>query len=345
MSIYKGVFTDTAIQNIRVMLERIMLDDRVKQQYIPQAELLNPFIANANKNVNVVLNSKGKMKDLVAEVEWINACELADQACTNCDPGGTELSTNTTTYQMDICREVPFTVYEYDMLTNDFNKEELIAKGFLKADMLLAEYFAAQVVAFLNTNTGVNVGPDPGTQRGCIDGTLTYIKPAYWNAELMGLMARTKMLNRFSNPYLLSGANLHEASIISNFNAGNADGKGAQAMFGSLPIYFDEYQIDTVNTPSLLTYMINSGSYAVSNKAYYNPNPMVFDFGQRWSMASKFIPGFEYDVNYNNTCDSNTNFPVHNFTVKLKAGLHINPEACDDNNTGILTFVCGDCPS
>lgn len=343
MSIYKGVFTDTAIQNVRVMLEKLRMDDRVKLQFQPQVDLLAPFMSNGNPNVNIVQNSKGKMKDLVVEVEWINACEIADQACTNCSEGGNELSTNTKTYTMDICREVPFTVYEYDMLTNDFDMEMLIAKGFMKADEQLSDYFATQVVAFLNTNKGVNA-LDPGTNRGCISGADTYIKAAYWNAELMGYFGRVKQRNRFTNPYILSGANLHEAALISNFNAGNADGKGTQAMFGSLPIYFDEYQIDTVNSPTLITYMIQPYTYAVANKAYYTPSPITYDFGKRWSITSKFIPGFEYDVHYSNTCDSNTGFPVHNFTVKLKSGIYINPEACDDNNTGILTFLCGDCP-
>ena len=319
------------------------MDDRVKLQYQPQADLLAPFITNANKQVNVVHNSKGKMKNLTAEVEWINACEIDDQACTYCSPGGNELSTNTTTYTMDICREVGFTVTEYPMLTNDFDMDMLIAKGFMKADMLLSEYFAAQAVAFLNTNKGVNALA-PGTNRGCISGTDTYIKAAYWNAELMGYFARVRSRNRFGNPYLLSGANLHEAAIISNFNAGNADGKGSQAMFGSLPIYFDEYQIDTVNTPDLYTYMIQPGTYAVANKAYYNPTPITYFDDKRWSMSAGGIPGFEYDVHYSNACNAENGFPDHNFTVKLNAGIFINPEQCDDNNTGILTFICGDCP-
>lgn len=343
MSIYKGVFTDTALQNIRVMLEKIAMDDRVKLQFQPQADLLAPFIANANKQVDVVLGSLGKMKKPVAEVEWINACEIDDQACTNCTEGGNELSTNTKTYEIDICREVPFTVTEYPFLKNDFDFPMLVAQGFMKADMLLAEYFGDQSIAFLNTNKGVNALA-PGTNRGCISGTDTYISAAYWNAELMGYFSRARSSNRFGNPYLLSGANLHESSIIANFNAGNSEGKGAQAMFGSMPIYFDEHTVDSVNTPNLYTYMIQPGTYAVANKAYYNPTPIQYQEDKRWSMASKFIPGFEYDVHYSNTCASANGFPVHNFVVKLNAGIYINPEACDDNNTGILAFRCGDCP-
>lgn len=344
MSIYKGTFSETAIQNVRVLLEKIMMDDRVKLQYTPQIPSGIPILNGANKDVNVVLNSKGKMKDLTAEVEWLNACEIVDEACTNCDEGGNELSTNVKTYTMDLCRQVAFTVKEYDMLTNDFDTEMQIAKGFLKADKEISEWLVQQWIAFFNTNKGRNVATAaPGTARGCISGFDTYINAPYWNAELMGYFAKAQSLNRFTNPYLLSGSNLFESSMIANFNAGNADGKGAQAMFGSMPINFDIVNVDTVNSPDLITYMIQPGTYAIANKAYYNPTPITYDFGKRWSIKSQFLPGFEYDVHYSNVCEND--FANHKFKVKLKSGIFINPEACDDENTGILTFVCGECPS
>jgi hypothetical protein len=344
MSIYKGAFTETAIQNVRTRIEALRFNDRVMKQYEPQIDSASMILSNANSILNSDINQKGKFKDLTVEVEWVNACELADQACTNCDEGGNELSTNTKTYALDLCREVPFTVKEYDMLTNDFDVEDLIAKGFLKADKELSEWLIQQWIAFFNTNKGVNLTTaDPGTARGCISGYDTYIKAPYWNAELMGYFAKVQQLNRFSSPFLLSGANLFENSVVANFNAGNADGKGDAAMFGAYPITFDIPNVDTVNTPNLITYMIQPGSYAIANKAYYNPEPITYDFGKRWSIRSQFLPGFEYDVHYSNVCEND--FANHKFKVKLKSGIFINPEACDNNNTGILTFVCGDCPS
>jgi len=342
MSIYKGVFTETTLQNIRAKLEALMFDERVKLQFEPQIKAFEALNRFKNPNVNVVFDNK--MKYYTLEAEWINACEIVDQACTNCSDGGKELSTNVKTYALDLCREVAFTISDYDMISNDFDSEDLIAKGFAKADAELSEWYTRQLIAFLNTNKGVNV-LSPNTARGCISGFDTYIEAAYWTADLMGYMNRVSMQNRFKNPFLLTGANLHEQAIIAGYNSGNLDGKGDQAKFGAFPMFFDEFNIDAVNTPNLITYMIQPGSYAMGNKAYWGRTPTVYDFGQRWSMESKFMPGFEYDVQYSNTCDSDNNFPVHNFTVKFKAGNFINPEACDDNNTGILTFVCGDCPA
>ena len=140
MSRTAGAFTETQLQNIRGMADKLMLDDRIKQQYIAQVAIVEAAQKAQTANVNVIQNKQAK--DYTVEVEWINTCGLDDQAQAGCDFDGTKTSTNTETYDFNISREVQFAIHESDLTDNDTTNDEHIAKAFLRADVILAEYFA-----------------------------------------------------------------------------------------------------------------------------------------------------------------------------------------------------------
>ncbi len=122
-------------------------------------------------------------------------------------------------------------------------------------------------------------------------------------------------------------------------------------------IYFDEWNIDTINTPDYYTYLIETGSYAWASKAYYQPpsneitsslqvsliTPMGFE--DRWAMRSRWMPEIWYDVYRKTQCDSDNGFAQEDWVVKFHGGAWTNPTGCSPTNTGILSFLCGACPS
>lgn len=349
MSTTSGVFTETTLQAIRVMADKILMDGRVKLQFEPRIEILKQALQYANKNLKVYFSPKEK--DYVVDIEWMNACALEAQECSNCSPGGAELSTNIETKTLSGCKEVPFTIYECDFLTNDFNKQEAIAKALLRADVLLLEQAALTLITSFNTVKGVNQLA-PGSARGCVSGNDTYILPSFWTYEIMSYFQRAAQMNQFRNPVMFSGANLHERYLSAKFMA------GAEAnAFNGIPIFFDEWNIDTVNTPNFITYMIEAGSYAFITKSYYEPADAAINaslqvglikdlgFEQRWSMRSRFLPDIWYDVHRKTSCDAASDFAKEDWVVKLKGGAYMNPAGCDEDNTGALTFICGACPS
>lgn len=344
MSTTAGYFDETLRLAIRARASELRFDDRINLQYIPQIESMKAIMQNETTKVTAVENPK---KDDVVEVEWINACGLETRECDYCNFDGTQLSTNIEQYSLDLCREVAFEVPESVARTNDFNHAEFVAKGFLAADKLLNEWFNQQILTELNAAKGVNVLA-PGTNRGCIVGSETYITAPYWNAALFAYFQRVAERNRFGSPYLVSGSNLHEAFLIADYNKGNADGKGEQAMFGSMKIYFDEHNIDTLFDPILYTFMINRGSIALANKARYEGytvnSPKEYRSELRHAMTSQFS-NLKYDVHYTDECDSDTDTFVESYKVILRAGVFFNPTGCDDNNTGMLSFQCDECPS
>ena len=338
MSTTAGAFDETLLNNLRVKADELMFDDRIKLQFMPQIEVLKAIQAVQTANITnkfiQLKQSNGGSKKYDVQVEWENACEIVAQDCTVCEIDGEKLSTNLDLFSLDFCKEVAFHVDEADYIDNDFDFITSFAKGFLRADKQLAEALAAYAVSVLNANKGVNVftgGP------GVVSGSDTYVGASYWGPGLMAYLTQVQMMNQFTSPVLASGANFFQDYFITNNQAGNVN----KPLYGTFPIYFDQFNIDTVNTPNLFTYMLSMGSVALGNRTY-NPSSVEENGGanwKRWTVPSKLVPGISYDAFYKQSCSND--LIKHDFKYKLTADVLVNPAGCSATNTGILTFICG----
>jgi hypothetical protein len=334
MSTTAGVFTETLLQNVRLMADAIMFNDRIKLQYSPQAEVLNALPRIQTARITPLENRE---KDYTVEVEWMNACGMEVTSCTSCTTCDTETSTNVQTYSLTQCDQTCFQVDENVFLTNDFNAAEAIAKGLLRADALLVESIAQYMVAVLNANDGVNVQGTRGI--GTVVGNTTQIAAANWTAAAIPYVISVGQSNRFTSPVFLSGMNMYEAWLTANLNSGNDNGKGAQAMFNTMPFYFDIVNIDAVNTPTYISYLISTGALAFASKAYHTPQMRTMSWGKTYSMPSRFLPGLMIDVLVKEECTEH-NLNKMDFILNTKYDILVNPTGCDGTNTGILSFTC-----
>lgn len=343
MSTTQGYFDETDLQAIRLKADEIAFDDRINLQYIPRIDSMKTIMAKETTKIKQLENPD---KDDTVEIEWINTCAVTTQECTTCDFNGTLASTNIQTETLDLCREVEIAVDDNVARTNDFDHVEFVAKLQLQADKQLNEWFNRQILTEILAARGVNL-LDPGTNRGCISGTDTYLTAPYWGADIMSYFIRATESNQFGSPYLLSGANFHEAWLNADFNAGNANGKGNKSMFSSMDISFDEWNFTQVFAAINYTFMINNGSIALGNKARYDAfgpsNPRVFKSEDRWSETSRFS-SLKFDVHYTNACQTSTGSMLHSWKYILRTGIWFNPTGCNETNTGILAFRCGECP-
>jgi hypothetical protein len=337
MSTTAGAFTETLLNDVRVKADELNFDSRIGLQFQPRIEILKAIAAVQTAQVTPkfmqLKQSNGGSKHYDVEVEWENACDIVAGECTVCEIDGEKLSTNLQHYSLDFCREVAFSVDEWDYVDNDFDFVTSFAKGMLRADKQLAEALAAYAVSVLNSNKGVNVftgGP------GSVSGSDTYITAPFWGPGLMSYLTQVMQMNQFVNPTLASGANFFQDYFIVNNQAGNMN----KPLYGTFPIFFDQVNIDTVNTPALLTYMISQGSLALGNRTY-NPTLEINDGAnwKRWTVPSKFVPGLVYDGFYKQTCSHD--LIKHDFKYKMTADILVNPAGCSATNTGILTFICG----
>lgn len=337
MSTTGGAFSETILNDIRVRADELAFDDRIKLQFQPQIEVLKAIqavqTAQVTPKFTTFKQSNGGAKHYDLEVMWPNACDIVAQDCTVCTIDGPELSTNLEHYSLDFCKEVPFSVDEYTMRNNEFDFQELIAKGILRADKQLAEALAVYAMSVINANKGVNVytgGP------GVVSGSDTYIAPSFWGPGLMAYLSQVTAMNQFTSPILASGGNFYQDYFITNRQTGNINAP----LYGVFPIYWDQWNIDTVNTPNLITYLLSNGSLALGNVTY-NPSSVEDSAAnwKRWTAPSKFLPGLSYDWFYTAACSND--MIRHEFKAKLTADILVNPAGCSPTNTGILTFICG----
>lgn len=333
MSTVGGAFDETILLQQRVRAMEIMFDDRIKQQFTPQYNIINALKAAQTAQV---LTPLARRKDVDVEVIWPNFCDITAEDCAeSCTIGGTKSSTNAQEYSLSFCKEVNFSMNEQDFIDNEFEID--VAKALVKADKELTEAYAAYLVAQLEAFKGNNMLT---TGKGTVVGTDTYIEAAYWTPALVAYFNRVGIMNRFTNPIFLSGSNLYEQYFVAQAMSANADGKGDFNLWSGLQPYWDLFNIDTVNDPALKSYLISMGSVALANK-FYNPTIPQTGFDMtRYTMTSQFT-GMTYDMFYNNECDTTNKLWLHNYTVRLKADIFNNPEGCENGNTGILAFQCG----
>ena len=333
MSTVGGSFDETILLNQIVRADEIMLDDRIKQQFTPQYNVINALRA---AQTATILTPLARTKKVKVEVQWENFCDIVAGECdSDCELGGNTSSTNVQEYDVTWCKEVKASFDENDFYDNTF--EMNIAKFLLKADKELTEAFAQYAVAQIEAFKGNN---KLTTGKGTVVGTETTIPAAYWTPALAAYFSRVSIMNRFTNPIFLSGSNLWEQYMVSRANAANADGKGDFALWAGMQPYFDLFNIDSVNDPTLKSYLISMGAVAMGDK-FINPvtPERMFD-AIRYTMKSKFT-GFTYDVFYNNVCvDGTEKLWKHNYNVRLKADVWNNPEGCESGNTGVLSFAC-----
>lgn len=336
MSTTQGVFSETNLLNIRVKAEQAMADKLIARQYTPQigaVEALNRI------NTATIRQYIRTDKHVKVELEWMNACGLAEAANEPCTQGGDETSTNTEVYEIARDRMVKFSIKENTFRTNDFDMDEARAKAILKADKELSEGMAQYFIGVLNTNKGVN---NLSGGKGTVSGTDTYVIAANWDYTMYAYLLMIADSNRFSDAVVLSGKNLYEAFLNTEFAAGNADGKAGAAAFSALPTYFDIKNLLAVNTTDVTTYMVETGSVAWASEQKYSTSVERKQNETRYSFPSQFIPGLWLNAQIVESCDND--YTKEDWKITAKYDIWAMPTDCTATNTGILTFKCGSAP-
>lgn len=332
-----GNFTCAELVKIMVGIDKAWRDNQTNSDFISYAETINVVKSRQTASFPQLENAE---KDETVKIFWATDCNSSLADCDDdCVVGGPELEARCKEYTLDICKTAGFSVKEKTFRTSNLSRDEVVAKGMLKRMKELDEYLAQQMVAKLNAFAGVNQFEGIGSVAG--DGT-TYISASFWTADLSGYFQQVAIMNKLSGAYMLHGTNLWQTNWQAQMNALNANGKDAVAKLGTIQQFWDPFNIDSVNSPNKVSYMITNGAVAFVNKAYYPTTPVEYlGAGQiRYSVASKSIPGVVYDVVYTNSCTNNE--ITHKWSLYLTAGIFSNPYGCNEDVTGVLKFICGE---
>jgi hypothetical protein len=147
-------------------------------------------------------------------------------------------------------------------------------------------------------------------------------------------------MNKMRQVYGLTGSNLYQLLWSAPLDGANADGKGAAKKVGTIPMYQDPENIESVAPAQ--TFLLHRGAAAFISKAWYprnainavNPEANIYI----WSEPSNNLPGVEYDIFMQKSCTGNEFYEA--YKVQLHGLFALNPLPCNDH-TGILVFECG----
>ncbi len=336
MAIVSGDFTASDLSAALIRSDQMWTNDLLKADFEGNVDIVTALRKEQNANVSILADQE---KDRDVTVHWVNMCgeSAEDQDGDDCDLAGNELGSDDKTYALGFAKQWKFSVDEMSFRTNNYNAQEVIAKGLLKGDKILSEAVAASALARVESFKGDNAVTDGLGTWDAVD-TEQDIPAANWDSALFAHLYRVALQNQYSSPFLLSGSNLFEDWIVTQASMGNANGKGDANLFKMIRTYFDLLNIDSANSPKYKTYMINRGAIAFASKNYYGAKPTFYAGpGQtRYSVESKNLPGVRFDVHYTNRCSGST--IMHDFQMKLKYDFFGNPTGCDETRTGVIAF-------
>lgn len=278
-----------------------------------------------------------KNKEL--RVEWLTKCSPSTTACTDdCTITGEDATPECKDYELECLRETTFKVAERVYRDRTIEKAEAVAFNMVRHMAAMDEYIAQYIIAQIAANAGTNLFTGG---VGTVSGTTTYIPPQYWDANVFGYFDQVIRLNKFRGVYGITGNNLYQLLWSAPLDAANDNGKGAFKKVGTLKMYQDPENIESVAAGQ--TFLIHKGAAAFINKAWnplnaanaVEPAPGYF----LWSENSRNLPGVTYDIIMQQSCESNDFHEA--YKIQLHGLFAMNPYPCDDDNTGILLFECG----
>lgn len=337
-----GVFTCTALQKVIAKIDKAWAENQQRAEYVPQVEIVN---AIRKEQTARLVEIQDPQKDNTLKIYWVIDCNtgVANDDEDDCNITGPVAESRCQEYALDIKKMVKFSNRENLGRTNDINREDVLAVQLMARMKELDEMIAQTVVAKLNAFAGVNQFV---TTTATVDGTTTYIAPSYWAGEMYGYFAQVAIMNKLQDPFMIHGSNLFQQKWQYAYTQANQNSKEKLPMLQSIRSYWDLFNVDSVNAGEQVSYMITKGAVAIANKAYYplnNPVEFLTDHpSKRWSIESKTIPGIFYDVIYTMTCSGED--IIHNYKIKVKFGVFLNPFGCNEEVSGVLRFACGTAP-
>jgi hypothetical protein len=277
-----------------------------------------------------------KNKEL--RVEWLTKCSPETDDCTDdCDIDGEDATPECEDYELECLQETTFKVAERVYRDRTIEKTEAVAFNMLRHMAAMDEYVASYIITGLLSCAGTNLFTGG---VGTVAGTVTTIAAQYWTDAIWGYFDQVIRLNKFRNPYGITGNNLYQLLFNRPLEAGTAGDLGGYKKMQTLKVYQDPENIES--TAPGQTFLVHKGAVAFINKAWnplnaanaVEPAPGYF----LWSEPSRNLPGVTYDIIMQQSCLSNDFHEA--YKIQLHGLFVCNPYPCDDDNTGVLVFEC-----
>jgi len=321
---------------VQAKADQIFADGKYKDDLIADVISGQAFLEQQRGMVKVDTNTKNKE----LRVEWQTKCDIDTTSCTDdCSIDGEDITPECKDYEVECLQETTFKVPERLYRDRTIEKIDAVAENMVRhmnaMDVYLAQLILTNLVAMAGTNQ-FTVG------QGTVIGTTTFIPPQYWDDAIWGYFNQVIRLNRFRQPYLLTGNNLYQLLFNRPLESGNAqDGSANVRKIGTLRTYQDPENIEVVAPGQSI--LVHRGAAGFFSKVW-NPagavnavEPAPGEF--LWSEPSRNLPGINYDLFLIKTCAGNEFYEA--YKIQLSGVFAANPYPCNDDVTGVLVFECG----
>lgn len=303
------------------------------------ADVISARAVLENQAVRLV-EMQDKNKNYEVQVEWLTKCNADTQSCSDdCDITGEDATPSCEHYDMDCLQESNFKVPLRHYRERTIDLQQAIAFNKLIHMRVLDEYVAQYIVTGILSCAGTNLftgGP------GTVVGTTTFIPPQSWDDSIWGYFDQVRRLNKMRNVYGITGNNLYQLLFNRPLEAGNANGSGNFRKMQTIRMYQDPENVETISPGD--TFLLHKSAVAFVNKAWnpLNAANAINRAGNywEWSEESMNIPGVFYDITLKETCEGNEFYQA--MKIKLHGLFICNPYPCDEDNTGVLVFECGE---
>ena len=323
------------LHTIQRMADDIWADPMKNNDLIAAVETTKAVMQNQSVNFTEITGTKNQE----LRVEWLTKCDITVGECSDdCDINGDDADAQCKDYEMVCLFETEFKVPLRAYRDRTIEMQQSIAFQKLAHMKALDERLTQYIIAGLTANAGTNLFTGG---VGDVDPGITHIASQYWDLSSFGYFDQVKRMNKFRNPYVITGNNWYQLLFNTPLEAGTSLDKGGVKKIGTLRIYQDPENIE--DHAAGQTFLINKTAVAFLNKAWNKINPINAEVkaGQywEWSEESKNLPGVWYDITMKETCVGNDFYQA--FKIKLHGLFVTNPYPCDEDNTGILVFQCG----
>lgn len=335
--------TNSTLPHVLARATTLWPSNMTASDFVPMFEVLRAITDNQTAQLTTV----GLADERDVKITWLNNCDLTVDACVDnvCTFAGESASSFVQTLSIDQCIQTEFSETIDTWRENEFGMADALALDLLKAEKAHLESIAQYGVGIINANLGVNEHNNMGAWT--IVGTDTSVPGADWESTaIYGKLRRNAIKNRLDNPYILTGENLDQLAYMALTSQANGEGKGDANRAGQMRAYFDLFNIDEVNDPAFVTYLINRGALAFASKGYFprvddalaprGPEVLNGNYS-RFSIANRFFPALIHDVETETTCASGV-WKV-NYRLKSRYKIFVNPTGCTATRTGMLKFT------
>lgn len=330
------LFTCGYLTAVQAKADEIFADGMYNNDAIVDAVSAKAVLEQQRGMIRMPSITGTKNKEL--RVEWLTKCSPTTDDCTDdCSIDGEDATPECKDYELECLQETTFKVAERVYRDRTVEKIEAVAFNMLRHMAAMDEYVAQYIITGLLTCAGTNLFTGG---IGTVAGTTTTIPAQYWNDGIWGYFDQVVRLNKFRNPYLLTGNNLYQLLFNRPFEAGTAGDFGGFKKMQTLKVYQDPENVETVAAGQ--TFLVHKGAVAFLNKAW---NPLNAANAEQkagnyflWSEPSRNLPGVTYDIIMEQTCSGNDFYEA--YKIQLHGLFVCNPYPCDDDNTGVLVFEC-----